>query len=828
MTFKERVFGPAQDRKILVFPTQTSADSWASCYARSNPGKPAFSDSFISWDTFRDSCRNIPENLKESTYIHRLVFTTEFLKKNTLNALCPPLYPESKGLFTDEIAAALPDLPQVLENPGNTSGEMLGDIRRILDAYRVFLKENNLYEKAFIEPDFTQAAKEGRTILVFPHAYKDREVDRTVCAGVKTLEDQSTDARISVYKNTLHEIRNTLDRIRELLARGIPARDIKLTITGTEMLGWLETEAYRRNIELDVKIGKALSEYPSGAMFGAIGNVPASQWSIQSLQALLLNPVFPFRNREECLKLIRLGIEYKVVPSVKARSWISKLGKSDEKGRESLSFIITLRDRIEAITGASDISSLREAIHAFEDEYLGEKDALQTKVYSRCMEELENLASAWRTGLGEKPFALYLRILSGLIYTPVSEDRGVAVYLYPSNAGMVAPYHFALGFDDEKTRRERTVSMFSDVEGLQIGDSLIRSYEAAGAVFSCARESYTGHVTEPVCFASAGRVTDKTEAPTEADVFSCEEELWARDPKDPYPYIKLQSTELQKKWFESRYSSAARPVLQETRPEDFESYDGLKEEVLISPTGLNEFIKCPYRWYCSSSSALGLEALDYQADMEDSLEVGNMVHECLEKWLEEEGSFSKLTEESSRRNLEAIFEKIFSRYSRSAKAPYEPQLRRLYLTLPEGISSIGRAREAESLAQFSVRETEKDFRKGKLKGRIDCILEDRDGNIAILDFKKGEADKKSVQLQFYSYGLDRLPVRGAYFSVGEKKFTVMWDNADKRKDLVKDLDLKVEDMQETIKRGRFESTPSDDSCKYCNYRSICRKRFVIK
>ena len=827
MTFRECVFARVQDRRVLVFPTQTSADSWASCYARSNAGKPAFSDTFISWDTFRDSCRKIPADLKQATYIHRLVFTTEFLKKNTLNALCPPSFPESKGLFTDEIAASLQDFPRVLENPGNASGEMLSDISRILDAYRVFLQENSLYEKAFIQPDFTQPAKEGKTILVFPHACNDSEVDRALSAGIQSLEPRESEGVITVYKNTLNEIRSTLDRVRNLLIQGIPARDIKLTITGTEMLSWLETEAYRRNIETDIKIGKTLAEYPAGAMFRAIGEVGTSQWSTESLQSLLLNPSFPFRNREECLKLIRLGVDFKVVPSVKARSWISKLGKADEGTvKESLTFLITLRDRIEAITGAGDISSLREAIHAFEDEYLGEKDTLQTKVYSRCMEELENLASAWRSGLSEKPFALYLRILSRLTYMPASDDRGVAVYLYPSNAGMVAPYHFAMGFDDEKTRRERTESVFSDVEGLQIGDELIKAYETAGAVFSCAQESYTGHATESAYFASSGRIEDKTKAEPEPDVFSSEEQLWAgnREGRDK----EMSATELQKKWFESRFVSAVQPVLQETRPEDFESYDGLEEDVMISPTGLNEFIKCPYRWYCSSDYALGLKAPDYQVDMQDSLEVGNLVHDCLEQWLEEEGSFSKLSEDSSRKNLEAIFEKNFRQYSQRAQAPYEPQLRRLYLTLPDGISSIANAGEAEILGAFTVKETERDFRTGDTKGRIDCILEDKDGNIAILDFKSGEADKKSIQLQFYSYGLDRLPVRGAFFSVRDRKYTVMWDSEDGLKELLDDLDVKLENMRQTIRRGRFESTPSDRSCRYCDYRSICRKRFVIK
>lgn len=814
MTVKERIFAEARNNSILVFPTQSTADSWAASYARSNAGKPAFTDSFISWDTFRDSCRKTPSGKKEAGYVHRLVFTTEFLKSNALNALCPPSYPESKALFADEIAASLPDFRAVLDNPGNVGRDLLSDIRKIYDAYRSYLEKNNLFEKAFIKPDFSQAAAEGKTVLVFPHACNDGEVERAIEAGMKPVEPEDAEAVITVYTNTLDEIRNALNRIRSLLKEGTSVRDIKITICSTEMLPWLETEAYRRNIALDVKIGRPLAEYPAGAMFKAIENVSSGQWSVQSLQALLLNPSFPFRSRERALKLIRAGIDLKVLPSRRANSWTSKLRT------DNLDYLFTLRDRLEAINGAGDVNSLREAIHAFEDEYLGEKDAMQTKVYSRCMEELEKLATACPAALPEKPFSLFVRLLSRERYMPKTEDNGVAVYLYPSNAGMTAPYHFALGFDDEKTGRERTVSMFSDAEGLQIGDEIIRSYEAGGAVFSCAKDSYTGYVTEGAYFAVNRKVNDvseKHEISKAQDEFSFEEVLWARDLGTTG---SVCSTELQKKWFESLQPGS--------RPENNEKYEALKPDVRISATELNTFIKCPYRWYCGSKYALGLKTPDYEADMEDSLEVGTMIHNCLEEWLEEEKDFSKLKDDGAGRKLEAIFEKHFSRYSQRAAAPYAPQLRRLALTLPESMRAFSTAKGFEKLQDFSVTETEKEFDNGVVKGRIDCVLQDKNGNIAILDFKKRKAEDDSVQLQFYSYGLDKLPVCGAFFAVGEKKYTFRWENEESLKELVTELDSELEIMRKTVESGRFESTPSEKSCEYCDFRSICRKRFVIK
>ena len=829
MTFKERVFAAAQNNNTLVFPTQSSADSWAVEYARSNPGKPAFADAFISWDSFRDSCRSTPSDLKEAGYVHRLIFTSEFLKYNALNALCPPSYPEAKALFADEIASALPEFRSVVENQGNagnTAVDMLADIRKILAAYKTFLSENGLYEKSFLEPDFRCPAAEGNTVLVFPRACNDSEIERALAAGIKTIEPEGTgdagsEAVITVYRNTLDEIRSTLDRVRQLLEEGTPARDIKITICGTEMLPWLGTEAYRRNIVLDVKIGKTLAEYPAGAMFRAIENVGNSQWSPESLKSLLLNPSFPFRNREKCLELIRLGIDLKVVPGRKARSWMSKLGRADEKTRgDILEFLITLRDRTEAITGAGDVNSLREAIHAFEDDFLGEKDVMQAKVYSRCMEELENLADASASGLPEKPFSLFVRILSRQRYMPKTDDTGVAVYLYPSNAGMVAPYHFAVGFDDEKTGRERSVSLFSDAEGVQIGDELIRSYESGGVVFSCSTDSYTGHATVPAYFAvknSINSLSDKPEYSGAGSVFSFEEDLWAENRGNTG---SMRATELQRKWFES--------LQPDYRPANNENYDALKPNISISATELNNFIKCPYRWYCGSHYGLGLKRLNYEADMGDSMEVGSMIHFCLEEWLLEERDFSKLGEESSRRKLEDIFEKHFRQYSLGAGAPYEPQLRHLALTLPQAMFSLSEGKEAGNLADYSVLQTEKQFDENGVKGRIDCVLEDVNGNLAILDFKKGAVDKSSVQLQFYSYGLDRLPVRGAYFSVNGRKYTVVWDDTGKLKELVEDMDSELENMRRTIDTGRFESTPSDSSCMNCDFRSICRKRFVIK
>ena len=802
MRLQDKIFKLIEEQRLLVFPNQISADSWADYYAVCKPGKAVFTDRLVSWDTFLESCIQVPQNAEKVENVHRLLFVSQYLKKERLDVLCPPGFPQSKAGFEDEIAFALPDLPKTLESD-TPDYALKADVSKVLNAYRQYLQENNLYEKSFLVPDFSKAPQ--GTTVVFPSA-----VAEAVDPCLETLQASEEDlaGRIRVFDTSLAEIRYTLGRIRKLLEEGCAGYDIKITTASADLCPWLEAESERAGIPVCIVKGRKLSEFNAGRLFKAIKNVISNRWSAESVQNLFLNPAFPIKNRAEFEALLSFAVDYKVVPSDGAFSWLSKL----DGNPLALQFAL-MKDRIQAFESARSFDALRQAIHAFEDDFLSEGLEEFRTVYTRCMEALESLVSIKGGDRVSSPFDFFLRLLSMTLYTPKSPSDAIAVYTYPSDAGMVAKHHFALGFSDSDTAVERRVPPYTEKEGEPITDGLIESYLSCGAEVSCALKTYSSDVSVPSFFTDRKQIEEMPGIVR--DSLTDEEAMWANG------ILPLDSPiAAQKEWFEKALETS----LKEKGKRVFQSAD---LPLKITATGLSAFRKCPFRWYCSE--VLGIKETEYEADMTDNREVGKLLHDCLEDWLNEIKDVDSLATVQSREILQRIFEKRLNQYRHSSKAAYLPRQERIALHYPDIIFRFADAGLGPGLR---IHKTEEDFDKPldgySIKGRIDCILENADGEFSVIDFKKKKVDKSSGQIQLYAMALDKLPVMGAYYNIEEGKLDTLWSSTEQLRLLLEDLKADIERMKEAVEKSAFDPTPSDENCKECIFRGVCRTRYVIK
>ena len=85
-----------------------------------------------------------------------------------------------------------------------------------------------------------------------------------------------------------------------------------------------------------------------------------------------------------------------------------------------------------------------------------------------------------------------------------------------------------------------------------------------------------------------------------------------------------------------------------------------------------------------------------------------------------------------------------------------------------------------------------------------------------------------MQVQFYALALDEKPVMGAYYSIEEGKLYTIWDSKEKLEVQLEELKNVLQTMKKTAEIGVFEPTPSKDNCSGCEYRGVCRTRYVIK
>ena len=116
-------------------------------------------------------------------------------------------------------------------------------------------------------------------------------------------------------------------------------------------------------------------------------------------------------------------------------------------------------------------------------------------------------------------------------------------------------------------------------------------------------------------------------------------------------------------------------------------------------------------------------------------------------------------------------------------------------------------------------------------GYIDTILMDISGKIHLLDYKKGNADP-TYQLVLYRRLYEENPEFGSdvgeclFYSMASSSFRgfdkAKWDEQEKK------LDDDIGNLRSGFASGRWNATPSKQSCSLCEDRAICRRRFNLQ
>jgi len=120
-----------------------------------------------------------------------------------------------------------------------------------------------------------------------------------------------------------------------------------------------------------------------------------------------------------------------------------------------------------------------------------------------------------------------------------------------------------------------------------------------------------------------------------------------------------------------------------------------------------------------------------------------------------------------------------------------------------------------------------------IHGRIDRVDQLTNGSLEIIDYKTGKAKEKDEgddkdQLLIYQMALQQLP---EYRNIGApSKLTYYYLNENAQvsflgneKEITK-LQEKLVSTIDEIKSGNFDATPSQHTCKYCDFKNICQYR----
>lgn len=827
--------------KTLVFSSETAARNAASSFIDKYPGKALFKDRTISWDTFLLSLleRGNRKNVRKT---QRKAFAYSFLLNGGLERMeyfASPLYRESTLSYASSIQSLLPFLPP----PGDEirsfmSQKMLHDSDILRSAYSEYLDGNNLYEKNYLTPDFSKIEKE-KFVFVFPETFTSSWAKKITDLNLVEVisSPNGCDVPFIEYENSISEIRSVLRKIeKDRLTH--PDYEIALTSSSLDTYKpYLISEAAKRDIPLVFTSSEKLSSYNEGRLMRNLYDTYNSNWSFEEVKALLLDPAFPFKDRDTYIRIIRKAIDRKMADRG-LWSW-ERILDDEEK-----TLFTALSKNISDIVKSTKPSLTLIHIKAFRDRFFtpGEWDEESNRVFGSVLELLDDIPDENTPGL----FRLFISLIEETDYVENRDDEdGIRVYQYPASVGLIIPVHYVTGLDDRTTEKKIDDYPFlvslSRPEAEDLKEPILSAYSSSlfteKTVLSGSVSGFDGARLLPEMF------LDRVEKEKERfeDSYDEEKRLWTEGEKPvTKPYIS------QKKSYDAALSTSLIGRDGNVIVKPF-----IDESISLSVSKIKDYDSCPYRGY--ASSRLKIEDRDYAINKEDPLVIGEILHSSIEKALEEFKTINNIDIES----LKDIFIKELEDAKREKRVNSNYAYCHIKGTFIDKLENIKFSNKASVYSSLSLLENEKKISgypltgKMTINGRVDTILTTEDGGAYIIDWKTGgrndysdNLDEMSLQVILYSIILENeslLIKGGAFYSFRDGDYRIIWPEESyltksgreysegfSENDVKENAHKRLERIRKLLKEGRFTPLYTSRSCTLCPYPRLCREKFSIK
>ncbi|GAH75853.1 unnamed protein product, partial [marine sediment metagenome] len=193
--------------------------------------------------------------------------------------------------------------------------------------------------------------------------------------------------------------------------------------------------------------------------FKQIAECVETDFSLESLKALLLNQAVPWKDRRSAGDLIRLGIDFKILGNLHGGNgqdqWQEALGKAErcraypELSLKALTALYRgLKAQVGRIFRADDFRQLKDSLNTFAGRFLDTSSWAeeQLKIYQFALKTLDELIEASsKTDLSlVRPYPVWLQYLEQQIYVRRDSSCGIQVYPYRASAGVYPEYHFIM------------------------------------------------------------------------------------------------------------------------------------------------------------------------------------------------------------------------------------------------------------------------------------------------------------------------------------------------------------------------------------------------
>ncbi len=663
----------------LVFPSEVSAGWWRRAAAERSGGAVR-ALRFAPWDQFKQRAFERRREQRPVNNTLRMLFAHDLLERNRseelLVRLIAPEYRESSPAFAATLIELLPTLELLLDRVAARQGtvaelndaatrSLLSDLRLIRNEYQAFLQRHSLFEPGYLKS--AERVPDGRFVVLYPEALEDyaefaealETMDRV---SVRPVPREPARVVLHRFENSVQEIQAALSQIETLLDDEVAQSEIAVTVCEDDRyLTELFSRAAAREIPLQARYGRPLTEHPGGRLMLRIEETAASNFAVDELGTLLLDQGLPIKDRQLAAAVTAFGVAHGCIggdPPNAAGAWDRAFAADTSRGGSAVaSYFRMLRRNITAIRGASDFDGLRAALNRFLSAFL-DTDAWDEQG-KRTLQWAQDLLAELRRiehelGIGvSNPWRVFLRLLQTRRYVPLRRNEGIAVYLYRVSAAIAPRHHFVLGASHQATRVafDRFAYLRPDQKerlGLDERDitaDVLRlfSYSGAEVHLSFAGDTFSGRRLAPPLFLREGLIAtpdDVTVRELRARDLYRRERAALHDARPEQPsgapvrrYYRRQLDGLRAA-ASSGFGAGARELDRKPiadpglrrRVQERLLHDG---RLRLSSTHLRAYEECPFAFLIRHG--LGIERVEYQPAAEAPIEIGSLFHRALER-----------------------------------------------------------------------------------------------------------------------------------------------------------------------------------------------------
>ncbi len=859
----------------FVFPSAVAADAWARWCVERGPLRAVDRERFVAWDRFKALTLAVElPDARPADGAARNIFCASFLAENAeaaarksplLSELVAPEYASSWGAFVASLSRTLPVLdgffrrqeallrsadqePRPVGAP-DPDGPYYADLRLLRDRYADFLDKNGLFEPAWNRVPFRSTG--DRWTVIHPELVDDwdeyeaelREIPEISLFGVAdtlppALPPPEVSAVLGEAAGKLVRFGSAQEELR-WVARvccrlvdeaGLAPSDIAVSVPGIDDYAErLALEFRLRDLPLDARKGRPLTEYPAGRLFSALAACRSTRWSYRALKDLLLEGAYPWKARSRIDSLLDFGLRFRCV------SGFPENGKEIDVWERSFerlkplenqlhiqidsieSFYKKLKRDIRAIVDAPTFDALRQKLLEFKSNQFDETGLSDdtNNLFSRALEELGKLAETEKRLSGVRvgdPYSLFLTHLRSVPYVFQADAPGIRVFDYRVAAGIAPVVHFVLNATQSAASVRSDPAPFlredrklrARVGERDLSADFIAAYALSGAavVFTAPERGFSGYAVphrallDPRWDCGMGAV----EAALGGLPDPYAAEAGAEDPA-VLP-ARAVPTSVQAVGRAAAGRVARRGALDARR--DPLGSDAVVAAVLakladesgtprLSPTDLNALEACPYSWFLRR--CLAVSEKDTEISGVDARELGILYHAILERLFariagedarfrsERIGRYLELLEEE----IEAAIVELRSREGAFQESVYEMYRTRISSALRSFLSASREELDGAAMvgAELPLRRDYPDYGFA-LTGISDLVLRTDAGPLALYDFKTGEPPRTAdllpdeegsladVQIAAYVRMLERDGAeqveRAAFYSIEKREY----------------------------------------------------------